>query len=96
MQWDNERVSLMTENNKRWLSKRNGASEIAVSRYFREDAKEVPFDAITFFAKTIGLNGTDSPYSAIEEAILTNKGRLTTGEKSKLIALLLSMPTKES
>lgn len=94
MEWNSEFNSLLTKNKEKWLVKKNGVSDLTVSRYLREDSEDVPFDMFAVFAKSLGVD-KEMPYNDIKAAIIRSRGKLTPTEKSSLLALLLATPTKE-
>ena len=77
-----------------WKTRRKTVTDLTFSRFAREDAEELSTDVITAFAKTLGLT-SETPYQAIETAILSHASMLTAKEKANLVAMLLAVPPKQ-
>lgn len=77
-----------------WKTRKKTVTDLTFSRFAREDAEELSTDVITAFAKTLGLT-SETPYQAIETAILSHASMLTAKEKAALVALLLSVPSEQ-
>ena len=101
MSWQ-EKVKQLMENEgitQKKLSQLSGITEASVSRYLKGD-RVARIDIIINFAKALGVtteyllsddeNMTLEPYADIAAAIARNGGLLTSEEKNKLIALILS------